>query len=322
MPALVTDWKEVIPADEAARFEEYARQILAIQAGVSAKQGKGRALHRKQVLAVRGEFQTLALPAGLQHGLFAAPVRKSVIIRLSNGAPKNQSHGTPDIRGFAIKVKDVRGPSALGQGETNAQDFLLINHATFTFPDVAAFMGLVVAFQKGPLGLLPYLVKTYGFGQLFPMLKKLGAVNMKKFTGFATENFYSAAPISWGPLACKLRLVPAQTGGAKGKDWPRDMAERLRKGPLKFELQAQFFEDEATTPIEDHSVEWKTPFVPVAELLLPMQDLASPESAALQTEAEEGRFDPWCALEAHRPLGNVMRARKIAYFASANARKR
>jgi integrase/recombinase XerC len=35
---------------------------------------------------------------------------------------------------------------------------------------------------------------------------------------------------------------------------------------------------------------------------------------------EASVFDPWHALAAHRPLGEVMRARRVAYFASAQAR--
>jgi hypothetical protein len=32
------------------------------------------------------------------------------------------------------------------------------------------------------------------------------------------------------------------------------------------------------------------------------------------------RFDPWSGLLAHRPLGEVMRARKVAYLVSQKGR--
>jgi hypothetical protein len=37
-------------------------------------------------------------------------------------------------------------------------------------------------------------------------------------------------------------------------------------------------------------------------------------------QVERGVFDPWQALAAHRPLGEVMRARKVVYFESEKAR--
>ena len=37
-------------------------------------------------------------------------------------------------------------------------------------------------------------------------------------------------------------------------------------------------------------------------------------------EVEAAVFDPWQALAAHRPLGDVMRARKVVYFESQKGR--
>jgi hypothetical protein len=37
-------------------------------------------------------------------------------------------------------------------------------------------------------------------------------------------------------------------------------------------------------------------------------------------QAEAGVYDPWQGLAAHRPLGEVMRARKVVYFASQQGR--
>jgi hypothetical protein len=43
-------------------------------------------------------------------------------------------------------------------------------------------------------------------------------------------------------------------------------------------------------------------------------------AAAFAQEVEQAVFDPWNALIEHRPLGDVMRARKAVYFASEQAR--
>ena len=58
----------------------------------------------------------------------------------------------------------------------------------------------------------------------------------------------------------------------------------------------------------------------VPRLTLPQQDLTSEAAQALATEVENGVFDPWAALAAHRPLGDVMRARKVVYFESQKGR--
>ena len=77
------------------------------------------------------------------------------------------------------------------------------------------------------------------------------------------------------------------------------------------------------TPIEDASVDWpqdEAPYVTVARLNLLKQD---PDSAAGQNLAaaiEASVFDPWAALAAHRPLGEVMRARRVVYFESQQQR--
>mgnify|MGYP002755894772 CR=1 FL=1 len=40
----------------------------------------------------------------------------------------------------------------------------------------------------------------------------------------------------------------------------------------------------------------------------------------IRDRAESAVFDPWQALAAHRPLGDVMRARKAVYFVSQQGR--
>lgn len=80
------------------------------------------------------------------------------------------------------------------------------------------------------------------------------------------------------------------------------------------------FVDERTTPIEDASVNWPTSYTTVARLTLPVQDLASEAGRAAAEKIEASVFDPWQALAAHRPLGDVQRARKVIYFQSQKGR--
>ena len=156
-----------------------------------------------------------------------------------------------------------------------------------------------------------------GFRRLRDLFGMLG----KKFNGFAAERFNTVAPICCGPYAVRVRLAPAGNPppATRSKDIVADMRERLAdRQPLLWTLELQFFVDEATTPIEDASVAWpdaETPIVTVARLVLPQQGV---DAAA--AEAEAARFDPVGGLAAHRPLGEVMRARKVAYFESQKGR--
>ena len=137
---------------------------------------------------------------------------------------------------------------------------------------------------------------------------------------------YSAAPIACGPYAVRVRLQPASDEVKPGAsaDWAGDFRSRLERGPLRFELQLQFFVDEARTPIEDASVDWPedvAPYVTVGILTLPVQDAQSEAGKALAAAIESAAFDPWSALMDHRPLGEVMRARKVVYFQSQSGRR-
>ena len=195
MAAPSTKWKEQITPDEAERHAGYARDFEQIQALKSAKYGKGRALHRKQQLGLHGTFEVLSdVPEHARHGLFARAATYPAWVRLSNGGTDRQADRKPDVRGFAIKVKGVNGPGALGSGATESQDFLLINHPAFTFAGADEFVGLVKSLTKGPGALLGYLISRYGFLGAMGMMKRFAKTFNAPFTGFATQPFYSAAP--------------------------------------------------------------------------------------------------------------------------------
>jgi hypothetical protein len=74
-------------------------------------------------------------------------------------------------------------------------------------------------------------------------------------------------------------------------------------------------------PIEDASVPWPedhSPYVPVGRITIPPQVAWSEAGSA--TIDDRLAFDPWQGLTARRPIGSIMRARKMAYRQSAQAR--
>lgn len=315
-----TEWLERIAPDEAAHFARVAKVIARLQQTKSAKFGRGRALHRKQVFAATATLEVLPdLPAHARHGLFAQPGPHRALVRLSNGGPDVQANKRPDIRGFALKVLDVAGESALG-GTTDHQDFLMINQDHFSSADSREFIDFIEALAGGPLPAILHLFKVNGLGGGFAKLRELIAALGKKFNGFAAERFNTVLPLCCGPYAVRVRLKPAGNPppATRSRDIVEDMRQRLAAGPLHWDLELQFFIDEATTPIEDASKVWpdgETPIVTVARLTLPQQG-----ADAISTAVEAAKFDPWGGLAAHRPLGEVMRARKVAYFESQKGR--
>jgi catalase len=316
-----TEWRERVTPDEEARFARYAEQLGELQSNETAKRRTpGRALHRKQLLGMRATVEVAAdVPAYARHGLFAQANRYDAQIRLSNGAGRHQPDRTPDVRGLALRVLGVAGDGALGR-PTTEQHFLFINQAAFSIATADEFAGLVQAAARGNLAVLRYMIGRHGLLGGLGAVRRLAKGLGQPFAGFARAAMHSAAPIACGPYAAKVRLLPDNSAepAARKTDWAADLIERLAAGPLRWDLQLQFFVDAATTPIEDPTVVWPeaaAPFVTVARVSAPAQD---PKVVAAEIEA--ARLDPWNALAAHRPLGEIMRARKAAYYASTQGR--
>jgi len=316
---------EVIAAGEAERFREFAAQIEAIQrARASASLGLTRGLHVKQHVGAVGELVVTAAESE-RVGVFAeSGHRWPVYARFSNGSGHKQSDNAPDARGFALKLVGVPGKKLIeGLEDAVTQDFLFINTAALPFRTPDEFMAFHRAAQDGALRLLPRLIGAVGFGRALEIFK--AALSTPKVKSFATHAFHTGAPLMLGDRAAKLGLfpsagVPAPT--ATGDDHLReDLVARLHAGPLTWHLRAQRFVDEATTPIEDASVDWPGPWFDLATLTLPTQDVRSPRGKEICELVHQLSFDPWHASEAHRPLGAIMRARRVTYAASVIGRK-
>jgi hypothetical protein len=83
----------------------------------------------------------------------------------------------------------------------------------------------------------------------------------------------------------------------------------------------QLCTDLEAMPIEDASVPWpedRSPYLAVARISVPRQVAWSEAKSA--TLDDRLAFNPWHGLSAHRPIGSIMRARKMAYRRSALAR--
>jgi hypothetical protein len=302
-----TQWAEIVGLDEEQRHAEFTEQIVALQSKINRRNGKGRAFHRKPIAGLRGTLQVPELlPEYASQGLFAKPGTYEALVRMSNGSVVPQPDALPDIRGFAISVRGVQGAGALA-ATTDRQDFLLINFPNFGFEDSRDFADIVGPAAKGQMALLRFLFGKYGPIRGPLEMARLVAAQSRPFSGFATSSFHSCAPVAWGPYAAQVHLEPA--GAARNllafRDFGSDVRSRLERGPLTWHVRAQFYTDDRNTPIEDGRVTWKGEKITVGTLTC---------DAVVDVEAD--RFDPWNALADHRPLGEIMRARKVAYYPS------
>jgi hypothetical protein len=317
-----TTWKEQIPSDEEARFAAHAQRFTALQQRTAHDGRTGRALHLKAHGLFEARFEVLAdLPARARHGLFAEPRSYDAVVRYSNGAAGVKPDSAGDVRGIAVKLLGVAGDKVLAPAST--QDFLGILSPALPFRNADEFVAVVWAIRNPVLALFR-LIAALGPVRPFQILRRVAAGRKDEHRSLATRVFYSGAPIQCGPFAARFSLVPRAAADAPLAVSPdmfaTDLAARLRAGPVTYDFALQFFVDQATTPIEDPSVDWPTPYVTVARLVLAQQDASSERGKRLTAAGERLSFDPWHALVAHRPLGNIMRARKHAYYASTQGR--
>ena len=305
-----TEWREEIAPDEAERFERHAETLRGYQRHNS-KKGEGRALHRKSHGGARAELEVHdGIVPEAAAGLFAQPGHYDAVVRFSNGLGMRQPDWMPDVRGLAVKVLGVPGKKIFGDATT--QDFLLISTPALPFSNADDFVAFVKAAESQALA-VPRLVAAFGPARAAKLLRFLAG--LRPPASLATIPYFSGLPIAFGDYAGKLALFPEQHGGGGGHGGGRlrdELAQRLRAGPIRFTMKAQLYRDPAGTPIEDAAVAWDAPFADLATLTIPAQELTD--------DVEQLSFDPWHALPAHRPLGNLMRARTNAYRMSTQER--
>jgi hypothetical protein len=322
-----TTWKESIPPGEAERFERYAEELRAMQRTRAVNGTTPRALHSKGVVGAEATFEVLPdLPAHCRQGLFAKPGTYKAYVRYSNGSPHHQADAKPDVRGMAVKIVGVDGKKIIpGMEDARTQDFLANRNAALPFSTADQFVGLVRA-GTSPVKLLPFLIRQFGLFGTFAKLPTLAKSVSAPAPSLAGVRYFSGAAIAFGPYAVRFDFNP-QLGaptGATPTDLRSELAARLNHAEVTYDLRLQFFRDEKLTPIEDFAVEWQesnAPFVTVARITIPQQDLSSPRAHKIAAFIEGLSFDPWHALAEFRPLGNIMRARNHAYRLSTIERK-
>jgi hypothetical protein len=327
-----TKWQErPLAPDEPALFASFGREIMAQQKKVAATSDGDllRGFHAKLHAGLRAEFEVMTgLPQHACHGVFAVPKNFPALVRFSNGEPGIHADRHREPRGIAIKLIGVPGRKLLpGQEDAVTQDFLATSHSvTSAVKDVTQFMQFIRAQRNGLLFLPVELYRAVGLSEAWRIVKALlFTVVLSSVRSMVTEHFSSTAPIKLGPYAVKFMVRPAEGTAATRFRLPtknflrRDLADRLRSGNIDLDFLIQFYVDDST-PIENTSIAWDTPWLRVAQLRIFSCDLDDPQTNALSEWVNRLSFNPWHATEDHRPLGNVMRARRVVYDASAGLR--
>jgi len=329
-----------IPNEEQV-FDELARTMrhIAEMIGDRARHA-ARAVHAKSHGLLKAELTVAeGLPGHLAQGLFSKPAAYPAVMRFSTnpGDMLPDSISTP--RGLAVKVIGVDGEMLPGHEVNVTQDFVFVNAKAFGVPDAAAFLKQLKILEQHATDseTLKQAVSTAAriaeetlevFGKESAALKGFGHPE----THILGETFSSVAALRYGDYIAKVAFGPASENlkslTHKHLDHAGDYSA-IRDAVVKFfetetavwDVQAQLATDQTITPVEDASIEWpedRSPYVTVGQLTARAQPAYSAERRVFVDEILS--FNPWHSLAAHRPLGNVMRARKKAYRASSEYR--
>jgi hypothetical protein len=300
-----------------------------------------RSVHAKSHGLLIGTLRVLdGLPPILAQGIFEKPGTWPVVMRFSTipGDILDDSVSTP--RGLAVKVVGVDGSRLEGSEGAVTQDFVLVNGPAFLTPGAKKFLGSL-KLLAATTDKVPNLKKALSavlrgtekvieaVGGESATIKALGGHPETHILG---ETFFSQAPLLFGPYMAKVSIAPVSAELKQLTNAPLNVNGRpygLRDAVIEYfsgtrgewELRVQLCTDVEAMPIEDASVPWpeeQSPYVAVARITAEPQ-LAWSESRA--SAIDDGMsFSPWHGVTAHRPIGSIMRVRKMAYEMSANFR--
>ncbi|WP_337269642.1 catalase family protein [Oryzifoliimicrobium ureilyticus] len=334
---------ESIQEDEQKTISGLNDQFDIIMRTTSEDYGRAvRSVHAKAHGIIEGELTIAAdLPQELKQGLFSVPATHKVYIRLSTNAGDVLPDAISLPRGFAMKVLDVTGPRLPG-ADGSTQDFIMVNGPVFQAPNAAKFLSGLKLLAKttdrmeGTKTVMSSVLQTVNkgleaVGVSSPTIQSLGGAPNVDPLG---ETYFSVTPFRYGNYIAKFKLRPMSRDLTKrtgatinrrlGDDAIRETVRaEMQETKAVWEFQVQLCRDLEKQPIEDPTVEWSeedAPFVTVATVTAMQQD--SWDEANVRKVDEEMRFSVWTGLDAHRPLGNINRARREPYLHSAEFRRR
>jgi catalase len=326
-------------------FDDLAERMKRMQVKAREKAQKQdpfaalrRGFHAKGT-GVRAKFQVSPdIPRHLQIGLFQPGATYDALVRFSNARGEVLSDLSKDQRGLAVRVKTNPAESLSPKNDSNIQDFLMTNTPISFARDPVQFIEVGEILLDGIGGVVPKLVKKYGFLEARRILSVFLAPVIS-FQPLQLNTYWSRTSYKFGDSSIRFLLRPAEgiktlslgeqlsaafrsllQGGMQKEQYLREqLREALQAGDVCFDFCIQLFVDETRTPIEHAYIEWKESDaapIPIATLIIPRQDL----DAQLQEDIEQMAFSPWNTRDL-LPLGLINLARKKVYESSAIHRR-
>ncbi len=305
-------------------FAGYTRDILRIQLKFQKKTRAGgiqRASHAKMLLGVdNARLRILPeLPERFRVGCYQPGLEYPVTVRFSNAYGACRPDYKRDLRGAAIRIR---------VSDQESHDLFVANFPTAHVRNARQFVTFAKTLAGGWVLRIPRLVWHLGALETLRTIINLLRATRRRPHSLALESYWSRGPILWGdggPVRYLLRPAANTPSASKPRslrpDYLREeAATRLRRGDIVFDFYLQPFVSERSTPIEDFAIAWKEKVsrpVRVATLTIPRQDVDAANGRAAERLVDQLSFNPWYTTEEFRPLGNMNRARKEAYRASA-----
>ena len=336
-----TDSVEIIRPKEAQTFDEIAETMRDIAGKIGDRQRHTtRAVHAKSHALVKAELTIKnSLPEPLRQGLAAQPGSYGAVMRFSTNPGDILSDHISSPRGLALKIVGLEGETVPSHAGEVTQDFVLVNAKAFETKDAKGFLKNLKLLDK-------HANDSEAFKQVVSTTARLAenvleavggeSATLKDFGHPATnplgETYATLVALRWGSYFGKAALVPVSPNLVElhkkhlpnASHWnalKEEFTRFFQENTAVWELRVQLCTDLATMPVEDGTVEWdetESPYVAVATVTAQPQDVYS--DARRVWVDEELSFNPSHCLAAHRPLGNLMRARFKAYEMSAKFR--
>lgn len=302
--------QEQVKPVEAEIIKEIVQSIVSVQvAGHKPGEVARRDVHAFSHGTVAATFTVLSgLPAEYAVGIFAEPRSYDTLIRFSNGTPNSMADILPNVRGFAMKLKNVPGRKLLsGQEDSTDVDFLLANHPTFFIADVEDYVPVHDLVTKNNF---LQLIRKYPADT-----KRLLVSLFKLVKNPLTTTYFSQSPYLFGEgRAVKYCLIPTEPSSRFSVPNVFDkeylmhaVQDTLRTHSTRFTFCVQLQTE--SDPIENPTVQWNGPFVAVATLDVHQRG----NQPLLESSGEGLSFNPWRVTAEHRPLGWANRLRQSVY---------
>ena len=340
-----SDSVEVIQPDEAQISQRIVDSMARVNRLMYEKYRHAiRDAHAKSHGILKGELKVYEnLPEHLAQGLFAVPKTYPVILRFSTAQGSINPDKMSAFRGMALKVIGVEGEKLLPElSDALTQDFLMVNYPVIPTGTIREYLKMQEALEK-----------QADSGELFQQIAQKAAVGVQNAlaaVGLADDTntlsapgphilgdtYFSMAALRFGDYIAKINVKPLSENVRElaGKEIDKELIaadenafltrliqDFFKSGTAEYEMGIQLCTDLKSMPVEDGSVQWpeeQSPYQPVARLTFGPQGTFS---AARRVYADDVlSFNPFHCLPAHRPLGNIMRVRKLAYETSSRYR--